>query len=136
MKRYPPLYYNKPQLIIPADVYSQEFEHLRDFKVLPSRGLCAILPLMFTYGVAHGIGKDGVQIGRWCYKTYQEAKEALDQWTGVGDPPGMWVKYKGQTMEYINPLRIGEYIEYRGQEKEYFETTIHYDPSTTPVRRH
>ncbi len=49
--------------------------------------------MMFTVGVQ--VSAENFVITRWCYSTYIEAKRALDAWSGVGDPPGNWIKQKG-----------------------------------------
>jgi hypothetical protein len=51
--------------------------------------------MLYTVGiqVSHS---DGLYVfGRWCYPSYVGAKQALDQWNGVGDPPGEWIVRKG-----------------------------------------
>jgi len=57
--------------------------------------------MIFTTGLFKGLTKH-FREGRWCYHTYREAKLALEEWDGKGDPPGNWIKYKGRT-EYRNP---------------------------------
>lgn len=50
-------------------------------------GIVGIYPLMFTYGIIAEM--DRYSCGnRWCYKSYDEAKAALDAWDGTGEPTG------------------------------------------------
>lgn len=62
---------------------------------VPGYGLCGLGRMVFTVGVVWGIDEDECYVGRWCYHSYAEAKEALSLWDGKGDPPGEWIKYKG-----------------------------------------
>lgn len=59
-----------------------------------SKGICGLMDFMFTTGLIIGMDKIGY-FGRYCYKTRQEALDALNSWDGSGDPPGSWIKYKG-----------------------------------------
>lgn len=65
------------------------------------RGVCAIFKFMFTVGVVCGIDSTGYR-GRWCYGSEVEAVYAITQWDGVGDPPGNWIKDKGEGGERSN----------------------------------
>jgi hypothetical protein len=56
---------------------------------------------MFTVGLIYGLDKYGYK-GRWCYGENLEAKVALNEWDGTGDPPGLWIKYKGIGGERVN----------------------------------
>lgn len=68
---------------------------------VPDRGICAIMPFMYTYGLCYGIDETGY-VGRYCYSNAYEALLALKAWDGEGDPIGNWIKHKGK-IEYSNP---------------------------------
>lgn len=75
-----------------------------DFIEIQNNGLCAIHRFMFTYGIVTDLQEHNYS-HRWCYKTYEEAQIALKYWDGIGDPPGLWIKYKGIAGEWGNILR-------------------------------
>lgn len=64
-------------------------------------GVCAIMRFLFTYGLVIAIDSMGYS-GRYCYGSEVEAVYAITQWDGVGDPPGKWIKYKGNGGERNN----------------------------------
>lgn len=57
--------------------------------------VCAVMPFIYTTGLLvdyfdHGSTHD--YTARYCYPNLAEALIALNEWNGVGDPPGPWVK--------------------------------------------
>jgi hypothetical protein len=58
--------------------------------------------MVYTAGLFVGLYLEGY-LGRYCYNTLQEAKDALEAWDGAGDPPGAWLKYKGVGGERQGP---------------------------------
>jgi hypothetical protein len=58
-----------------------------DVRELGDAGWVAIRPLMFTHAIVSGITEMS-HADRWCYKTYQAAKAALDAWDGSDEPKG------------------------------------------------
>lgn len=76
-----------------------------EIKEIESRGICGLMDFMFTTGLVIGMNEIGY-FGRYCYKTRQEALDALNSWDGLGDPPGNWIKYKGTGGERENPNNI------------------------------
>lgn len=70
-------------------------------KEIEGHGICACLQFLFTIGLVTGIDNFGYK-GRWCYGSMVEAVYALDTWDGSGDPPGNWIKYKGEGGERWN----------------------------------
>lgn len=66
------------------------------------QGWCALLPMMFTVGLACGLDEAGPRY-RYCYSTASEARKALKDWNGIGHPPGYWIKRKGEGGDIINP---------------------------------
>jgi len=60
---------------------------------IAGRGWCAIMPMLFTTGLFYGLDTFG-PAGRYCYANREDAGEALEKWTGDGDPPGPWIKEK------------------------------------------
>jgi hypothetical protein len=53
----------------------------------------AIMRLMFTHAIIHELSEYGYG-NRWCYKTYDAAKSALEAWDGTGEPDG-WHRHPG-----------------------------------------
>lgn len=77
------------------DLYSFLKEQAyKDITTKAKHGVCAISAFMFTYGLIVDLTFIGYD-RRYCYKTYQEAKEALDNWGNEDHPPGNWIKCKG-----------------------------------------
>ena len=74
-------------------------------KEIPGVGICGLRSFIFTTGLIIGMNEIGY-FGRYCYKTSQEASDALKSWDGSGDPPGNWIKYKGHEGERENPNNI------------------------------
>jgi len=70
-------------------------------KLLPC-GATGILEFAYTTAIVLGIDDVGYS-GRYCYETHAEAVEALEQYSGTGDPSGPWIKYKGRGGERMGP---------------------------------
>lgn len=62
-------------------------------KAMQDGTCCAIQRQLFTVGLFVGITRGGWQ-RRYCYEREYDAREALIQWDGTGDPPGPWIKEK------------------------------------------
>lgn len=58
-----------------------------DLKLFEGGGDAAIMHLMFTCAIVSDLTDWGYG-DRWCYKTYEAAKAALDAWDGNGGPDG------------------------------------------------
>jgi hypothetical protein len=71
-------------------------------RIVPKHGVCGLNLFLFTVGVIVGIDELGYA-GQYCYENLAEATIALDEWTGEGDPPGPWIKYKGHGEERLGP---------------------------------
>tara|TARA_R110000868_G_scaffold217359_3_gene467438 strand:+ start:1819 stop:2088 length:270 start_codon:yes stop_codon:yes gene_type:complete len=54
----------------------------------------AICRFIFTTGLVVGIDEIGYE-SRYCYLNHVDAVKALEEWDGIGDPPGNWIKQKG-----------------------------------------
>jgi len=80
-----------------------ENENYTNLKEIPGRGVCGLWKFLFTTGLCFGLDQYGY-VGRYCYETTQEAEIALKYWDGVGDPPGFWLKYKGEGGDRSNHL--------------------------------
>ena len=65
-------------------------------------GVCAILKFAFTTGLVVGIDEIGYS-GLYCYEHNFDAVKAINRWDGKNDPPGNWIKYKGELGEKRNP---------------------------------
>lgn len=73
-------------------------------KFIEGKGVCGLMRFMFTVGLVYGLTAHLYE-GRYCYESFLDAKEALDNWDGVGDPQDTeWIKHKGHR-EYSNPLK-------------------------------
>jgi hypothetical protein len=70
-------------------------------KEISGRGICGLMRFAFTVGLCYGLDETGY-VGRYCYSELLDAKTALRDWDGIGDPPGPWIKHKGY-VEYSNP---------------------------------
>lgn len=79
-------------------------EGYRELREVPGRGLCGIMPMMFTIGLFYGLSEYGYD-GRYCYAPENIAKllSALLTWDGAGHPDGPWIKHKGHGIEETNP---------------------------------
>lgn len=75
---------------------SLERDGYSELRVIPGRGICGVIRMIFTTGLCHGLDEYSRE-GRWCYPTMSEAVIALNEWNGEGDPSGEWIKYKGRT---------------------------------------
>lgn len=61
------------------------------------RGLCGVQRFIYTCGLLTDLSFSGLTYGysaRYCYEVPLDARAALGEWDGVGDPPGAWVKEK------------------------------------------
>jgi hypothetical protein len=65
-------------------------------------GVCGVRAFLFTGALIVGIGPFMHQ-GRYCYATLAEAIAALERWSGEGDPPGAWIKFKSSREERLGP---------------------------------
>lgn len=90
------------------------YKHLEDegyylIREIPGHGTCGLFNFMFTVGLCVGIDEQGYY-GRYCYATKAEAAVAITIWSGEGDPPLNWIKYKGYPYERSNTMqtKIGE----------------------------
>lgn len=80
-----------------------EREGYTSLKEVKGRGMCGIFRYLYTTGLVYGLDEEGYK-GRYCYSESSEAKEALESWSGEGDPTDEnWIKHKGQVGEYSNP---------------------------------
>lgn len=69
-------------------------------KTLDTGEFAAVVPQLFTFALIvfdeHTIRK------RWCFERKDEAFMSIEEWEGVGDPPGNWIKQK-LPVERMNP---------------------------------
>lgn len=86
-----------------GELFDLGCDSYRNIKRLPDgpyKGhFCHTAQMMFTVGVMISDKDNGSALMRWCYPSYVKAKEACAAFTGVGDPPGEWVKFKGPNGE-------------------------------------
>lgn len=82
-----------------------------DLKYIEGRGICGVRRFMFTTGLVYGIDDYGYA-GRYCYTHNFDARKALRDWDGVGDPgDDQWIKHKGGIGEYRNPKSTDIYYD-------------------------
>lgn len=87
---------------LPEELFSfLEANGYMDLKTLSDGRVAGVYRYLFTGGVCYGLTEGGLE-GRFCYPTLAEAREAISDWDGVGDPPGNWIKEKGR-VERRNP---------------------------------
>jgi len=67
--------------------------------------LVGVTQMMFTGSIVIGMDRVGYRT-RYCYPTIEDARKALETWTGEGDPPGPWIKQKPE--ERHGPGMSGE----------------------------
>lgn len=81
------------------ELEKQGYTHLREVE---GRGWCGLFNFIFTVGLCYGLDESGYR-GRYCYPDSLDAKQALKEWDGIGDPHDeFWIKHKGDT-QYRNP---------------------------------
>lgn len=76
-------------------------------KEIQNRGMCGLFRLAFTVGLFCNLDEGGYSY-RYCFHNNAEAIDAINSWDGVNDPPGNWIKRKGEGGDYINPNYIKE----------------------------
>jgi hypothetical protein len=74
-------------------------------RLLPSGEWAALYKFIFTVGLVVGLNESGYRT-RFCYQCHADAFSALAVWDGSGDPPGKWIKQKGE-VDRINPRFAG-----------------------------
>lgn len=70
-------------------------------KIFTSGENAGILKMIYTVGLFVGIN-EWCWRTRFCYPDWISATKALEEWDGIGDPPGPWIKEKGG-VERSNP---------------------------------
>ena len=64
-----------------------------NIRTLPTGEIAGMTVMIFTTALFVGLTHNGYRT-RYCYPSFYEAREALADWDGVGDPPGPWIKQK------------------------------------------
>lgn len=62
-------------------------------KQMPDGSWCCIGRFLYTYAIMCGIHECGYA-KRYCFESELQARLALIEWNGVGDPPRNWIKEK------------------------------------------
>jgi hypothetical protein len=75
-------------------------------QMLPSGEWAGIESMMFTTGLFVGLDRLGYRT-RFCYPDRASAEAALKKWDGFGDPPGPWIKEKGE-VDRPNPKSFAD----------------------------
>ena len=68
-----------------------------------SEDLCGLKHYTFTCGLVTDIQPLG-HGRRYCYETFEEARDTLAAWSGKEHPSGPWFKCKGATIDLLNPV--------------------------------
>lgn len=76
-------------------------EGYQGVRQLPNGEWVGVFPFLYTAGLCVGLTPWGYRT-RYCYESRSEAHMVALIWDGTGDPPGNWVKRKGDR-EYLNP---------------------------------
>jgi hypothetical protein len=76
-----------------------------NIKVLPDGTICALIENIYTTGIVIGLDEWSWK-RRYCYEYEKDALEALDNWEGIGDPSGPWIKEKPS--ERLGPGAVGK----------------------------
>lgn len=86
-----------------------EGEGYYQLRKIEGRGLCGLLPFIYTVAIVYGIDSIGYK-GRYCYprENANDLVLAYTIWDGKEDPIGNWIKHKGYT-EYTNPNYKNKY---------------------------
>lgn len=71
-------------------------------KQLPNGKWAGVMEMRYTAGLFVGLDKTGYST-RFCFTSWVEAVQALEEWDGTGLPPGFWTVQKLE--EVTNPLR-------------------------------
>lgn len=67
------------------------------------------IKLLYTVALYVGLGEWGYRT-RYCYENIGEIMQALLEYEGEGDPPGNWIKEKGEGGERLGPGARGDII--------------------------
>jgi hypothetical protein len=78
--------------------------HIRALEINGEIKMCSVHRMIFTTAVTVGVDNKGNYEGRYCYNSFWDATRALKEWDGQGDPPGPWIKYKGEGGERRRPF--------------------------------
>lgn len=81
-------------------------EGYHPIRQLPSGEWAAVFDMLTTAALCVGCDESSYRT-RFCYERRADAKRALREWDGAGDPPGPWVKEKGR-VERLHPDFMGE----------------------------
>jgi hypothetical protein len=63
------------------------------YKQLSDGRIAALQRLLYTTAIIVGITSECYET-RYCYEYFEEAEEAINRWSGEGDPPLNWVVQK------------------------------------------
>jgi hypothetical protein len=80
-------------------------EEIFEFREVPGRGLCGLSRMLYTVGLIVDLQELNYK-GRYCFPDLRSARDGLQEWKGKGDPPGPWIKHKGEGGEYGNPALL------------------------------
>ena len=58
-----------------------------DITILPNGEFACIFKFAYTYAILFAMTAWGYE-QRWCYHSYESARQALTAWNGEGDPEG------------------------------------------------
>ena len=76
-----------------------------ELKEFEEKGICGLMNFIFTVGLVVNIDEHSYS-GRYCFERRADAIESFRNWDGKNDPPGNWIKYKGEGGERRNSKYI------------------------------
>lgn len=78
-----------------------------DIRELEDGTLIGFTRMAFTFAVVVNMDFTGYS-HRYCYQAFTEAIKDFNEWSGVGHPPGNWIKRKGMNKDLKNPNYQGD----------------------------
>lgn len=94
-------------------------------RLMPDGSVAGVNKFLFTYGLCTRLDFVGYH-ARWCFEMLDDALRALNEYDGIGDPPGPWIKQKGP-VKRCNPLLFDIVLAEDGREIATPKSTIDMD---------
>lgn len=83
-----------------ADMKANGYQYIQK---LQNGEWIGVAQFIYTTGLCVGLNEFSYR-GRYCYANVRDALFDASTWDGIGDPPGPWIKYKGEDGERMNPV--------------------------------
>lgn len=78
-----------------------------DMRVMPDGAFACVARFMFTYAIIYDVNDWGYE-DRWCYHSYEDARDALERWDGQAEPTG-WHRHPSSGWRVNEDGTIGQY---------------------------